>query len=289
MITTTNNVSCPIGPNGIECSGRGQCECGQCVCTQTITTVSGVLNPLIVGDACECSNFECDTDFNRVVCSGRGLCMCSNGQYTCQCNISSLTGETHTGDACQCSSDHCIDLNNASLICNGRGRCNPCQPQGRACTCNDGYGGQYCETTFKSMLAVCTNTSTIRECVKCYGEAAEDNKHVSLVCSHLTCYNYTLLIEDPSQDNYDVLGAVNGSNVDCSFISEDCHYIYYVGLMPEGTNIYAVPPRECLPIPSWAIATINLSTLVTIGTALLLIIKCCIMYMDFVKSKRRRQ
>ena len=23
--STTNNVSCPIGPNGKECSGRGQC------------------------------------------------------------------------------------------------------------------------------------------------------------------------------------------------------------------------------------------------------------------------
>ena len=53
---------------------------------------------------------------------------------------------------------------------------NPCQSQGRACTCNDGYGGQYCESTFRVLLAVCDNTSTVREYVKCYHEAAEDNK-----------------------------------------------------------------------------------------------------------------
>ena len=287
--STINNVSCPIGPNGIECSGRGQCGiCGQCICIEPgITRTQGVLNPRIVGNACECSNFECDTDSNGVVCSGRGLCICSNGQYTCQCNISSLTGEKHNGSACQCSSDHCIDPNNVGSVCNGRGRCNPCQPQGRACTCNDGYGGQYCETTFRSLLAVCANSGTVKECVKCYGEAAKDNKHISSVCPHLVCVNYTLLLEDPSQDNYDVPGTVNGSSVDCSFISEDCHYVYYMGLISEGTNIYAVPPRECLPIPSWAIATINLTTLVTIGSALLLVIKCCIMHMDYVKSKRK--
>ena len=223
-----------------------------------------------------------------MVCSGRGLCMCSNGQYTCQCNISSLTGQKHTGSACQCSYDHCIDLNNASVICNGRGRCNLCQSQGRACTCNDGYSGQYCDTrTFRSLLAVFANSGTVKECVKCYGEATKDNKEISSICPCLTCYNYTLLCEDPSQDNYDVPGTVNGSSVDCSFISEDCHYVYYVGLISEGTNIYVVPPQECLPIPSWAIATINLTTLVTIGSVLLLAIKSCIMYMDYVKSKRK--
>ena len=96
-----------------------------------------------------------------------------------------------------------------------------------------------------------------------------------------------MLLEDPSQDNYDVPGSVNGSSVDCSYISEDCYYIYYVGLNSEGMNVYVVPPQGCLPIPSWPVALIKLSTLVAIGSSLLLIIKCCIMYMDYVKSKRK--
>ena len=214
----STTAQCPLGPNGAICSGRGRCECGQCVCTQPITTVSGVLTPRIVGNACECSNYECDTGSNGLVCSGRGLCICSNGQYTCHCNISSLTGEKHTGGACQCSSDHCIDPNNVGSECNRRGKCDPCQPQGKACTCNDGYSRQYCETTFRSLLAVCANSGTVRECVKCYGEAAKDNKEVSSVCPGLVCSNFTLLYEDPSQDDYDVPGADNNSIVDCPLL-----------------------------------------------------------------------
>ena len=282
-----STAQCPLGPNGAVCSGRGQCECGQCVCTQTITTVSGVHNPRIVGNACECSNYECDTGSNGLVCSGRGLCMCSNGQYTCKCNISPLTGETHTGDACQCSSDHCIDPNNIGRVCNGRGTCDSCQPQGRACICNDGYRGQYCETTTSmSLVAVCDNSGTVRECVKCYGEAAKDNKEISSICLGLICGNFTLLREEPSQGDYDVPGTVDSSTVDCSFIDGECRYNYYVGLSTNEESIYAVPPRACLLIPSWSIALIVLVFLVIIGCLVLVCIKCCIMYLDYREFKK---
>ena len=284
-----STAQCPLGPNGAVCSGRGQCECGQCICTQTITTVSGVHNPRIVGNACECSNYECNTGSNGVVCSGRGLCMCSNGQYTCQCNISSLTGETYTGDACQCSYDHCIDPNNIGHVCNGRGTCDSCQPQGRVCRCNYGYRGQYCETrTFMSLLAVCDNSGTVRECIKCYGEAAKDNKDVFSVCPGLVCGNFTLLHEDPPQDDYDVPGTVNSSTVDCFFIDGECHYSYYVGLLTNGESVYAVSPRECLLVSFWAMALIIMFSSTLIGFIILIIIKCCIIYLDYRKFKMKR-
>ena len=285
--STTTNVSCPIGPNGIECSGRGQCGiCGRCICLEPNTRIQGVLHPHIVGDACECSNYECNTGSNGLVCSGHGLCMCSNGQYTCDCNVSSLTGEAYTGDACQCSSDHCIDSNNTGRLCNGRGTCDPCQPQGRACTCNDGYRGQYCEKTFKSLLAVCDNSGTVRECVKCYGEAAKDNKEISSICLGLVCGNFTLLHEGPSQDDYDIPGTVDSSTIDCTFIDGECRYNYYVGLSTNEESVYAVPPRECLLIPSWSIALIVLVCLVIIGCLVLVCIKCCIMYLDHREFKK---
>ena len=285
---TTTNVSCPIGPNGIECSGRGQCEYGQCICTQPITTVSGVHNPRIVGNACECSNYECNTGSNGLVCSGRGLCMCSNGQYTCQCNVSSLTGETHTGDACQCSFDHCIDPNNVDSLCNRQGNCDPCQPQGRACKCNDGYKGQYCERrTFMSLLAVCDNSGTVKECVKCYGEAAKDNKEISSIYLDSACGNFTLLREDPSQDDYDVPGTVNSSTIDCFFVDGECHYSYYVGLLTNGESVYAVSPRECLLVSFWAMALIIMFSSTLIGFIILMIIKCCIIYLDYRKFKMK--
>ena len=289
----STTAQCPIGPNDAICSGRGRCECGQCVCTQPMTTVSGVFNPHIVGNACECSNYECDTGSNGLVCSGRGLCICSNSQYTCQCNVTSLTGHTHThtGDACQCSYDHCIDPINVGSVCNGRGNCSQCQPQGRACTCNRGYRGQYCETEIPaSLVAVCDSSGNARECVKCYGEAGKYNKEVSLVCPGLVCVNFTLLREDPSQHNYDVPEAVNSSTIDCSFIDGECYYSYYVGLLTNGESVYVVAPRECHLVhlvSFWPMALIIMFSLTLIGYIILMIIKCCIIYLDYRKFKMK--
>ena len=196
---------------------------------------------------------------------------------------------THTGDACQCSYDHCIDPINVGSVCNGRGNCSQCQPQGRACTCDGGYRGQYCEIEIPALsVAVCDNSGNARECVKCYGEAGKDNKEVSSVCPglQLLCGNFSLLPEDPSQDDYDVPGAVDSSTVDCSFIDGECRYNYYVGLSINGESIYAVPPRSCLLIPSWSIALIVLVCLVIIGCLVLVCIKCCIMYLDNRELKK---
>ena len=38
--------------------------------------IRGVLNPRVVRDACECSNYECDTGSSGLVCSGCGNCTC---------------------------------------------------------------------------------------------------------------------------------------------------------------------------------------------------------------------
>ena len=83
--------------------------CGECVCNIMDGPMFGVDNPLITGDACECSNFECEQDSDGVVCSGRGTCICSDSVYRCDCDTSDITKEQHTGGACQCSTDHCID------------------------------------------------------------------------------------------------------------------------------------------------------------------------------------
>ena len=185
-------ADCPVGPNGITCSRRGQCNCGQCICTQRTEPIPGVLNPQVVGDACECSNYECDTGSNGLVCSGRGNCTCSNGEYTCLCHNFTLTRLPHTGERCQCSRDHCIDTNGGIVaICSGQGTCDPCKPQGRACTCNEGFTGMYCEQSTGSIVAICNNDNVVRECVKCYANAAKDGG--SPICSGFTCTNYSTL------------------------------------------------------------------------------------------------
>ena len=116
-----------------------------------------------------------------------------------------MTGHTHRKGICWCSFDYCIDPNNRGPIFNGQGMCISCESQGRAWTYNDGCSRQYCEITFRSLLPLCHNSGAVRECVKCYGKAAEANKEVSSICPGLIGSNYTLLHihEDTSQDVYD--------------------------------------------------------------------------------------
>ena len=277
-------ADCPVGPNGITCSGRGQCDCGQCMCTLQTQPIGGVLNPRIVGDACECSNYECDTDSDGVVCSGRGNCTCSNGEFMCVCHNSTFTGLPHTGERCQCSRDNCIDPNGGTAaICSGQGTCDPCEPQGRACTCNDGFTGMYCERSTGSIVAGCNDNDLVRECVKCYANAAKDGG--SPTCSGFTCTNYSILSSYPSNsDSHDVDGTIDSSTVECSFTDSTnfCRFVYFVGLSTqERERIYEVPaPRDCLLIPIWAVTLLILVGLVIIGIIILVIIKLIIMYLD---------
>ena len=276
---------CPVGANGQECSGRGTCDgCGGCTCNKPSSPQNGVKNPIIFGSLCECNNYECDTDSNGVVCSGRGNCTCSNGVYSCECEISSLTGERHTGDACQCSSDHCVDPSNPTgEICSGNGICDPCAQQGKACTCDENYIGVYCGSSVSQNQATCSKDD-VRRCVICYGEAAEDDTNVESICPDRTCSNFTLL-KQSAPDNYDIPGSLSDTTIDCSFISGECLYVYYAAVAHTEERIYAVEPRVCLLIPWWAIAIILLVCVILIGCFILWIIKCCIIFIDYREFK----
>ena len=282
---TASIADCPVGPNGITCSGRGQCDCGQCVCTQPTDPIGGVLNPRVIGETCECSNYECDTGSNGVVCSGRGNCTCSNSEFMCVCHNSTLTGLPHTGERCQCSHDNCINPNGSTVaICSGRGTCDPCEPQGRACRCNEGFTGMYCEQSTGSIVAGCNDNDLVRECVKCYANVAKDGG--SPTCSGFTCTNYSILSSYPSNpDAYDISGTIEGSTDECSFIDSAsfCRFVYFVGLSTQQRErIYEVlAPHDCLLIPIWAIALLVLVVLVIIGIIILVIIKLIIMYLDY--------
>ena len=274
---------CPIGPNGIACSGRGQCKCGRCLCYQPNNTVSGISNPRIVGNACECSNYECDTDSNGLVCSGRGICRCSNGQYSCQCDSSTLTGIQHSGDACQCSYDHCIDPNNQkAVICNDKGTCNPCQVnKGQACTCNPNYIGQYCSIRISENLGC----SGLTDCILCYGKMSKQDIETNL-CPNLNCSNYKLLLVNGSlAGDYQIPYSIDGTTIQCELRSGECWYSYYQALDNEGRNIVEVEPASCLLLPFWGIALLIAVCCIIFGIICLCTIKVCIIVVDYHSLK----
>lgn len=283
-----STAMCPLGPNGLVCSGRGECHCGRCVCDQPSFLVSGVNNPRIEGDACECSNYECDIDSNGVVCSGRGVCTCSNGTYACRCNRSPQSGLEYAGDSCQCSPDNCIDTtstSNLTQLCNENGNCDACQSRGVACTCNTGYIGEFCELAIRG-APLCNGNE---DCVKCYAEAIKDGSDPIVTCRHLPCDDYSSLTSSQDRSNYVIPNTFDQSTRDCSFSTVECRYIYYVAVPINSTTstiVYQVEPEDCLPIPIWAIALIIVVGLLIIGVLVLISIKLILIYQDYREYKK---
>uniref|UniRef100_A0A5F9D518 Integrin beta n=1 Tax=Oryctolagus cuniculus TaxID=9986 RepID=A0A5F9D518_RABIT len=85
------------------CSGRGECQCGRCVCYG---------EGRYEGQFCEYDNVQCPRT-SGVLCNDRGRC--SMGQCVCE--------PGWTGPSCDCplSNATCIDSHGG--ICNGRGYC----------------------------------------------------------------------------------------------------------------------------------------------------------------------
>jgi integrin beta 1 len=138
----------PDNATDVECSGRGNCLCGQCHCS-----IRENPEEIISGQFCECDNFSCDRH-NSVLCSGpdHGVCECG----TCKCQ------DGWQGAACECSSsiDTCKAPNGE--ICSGHGGC-VC---GR-CECeikeDVRYSGKYCEK-----CPTCPGRcDELRACVEC--------------------------------------------------------------------------------------------------------------------------
>jgi integrin beta 6/protocadherin alpha len=280
-----STAKCPLGPNGNECSGRGTCECGQCTCYSPTISVNGIINPQIFGEACECSNFDCTTNSdNGLVCSGRGDCMCSNGTFTCHCYNSSSTNIRYTGDACQCSSDSCVNPDDPNrLICSGKGRCNPsCLSIEGGCTCNVGFAGEYCQNPTNSLTGQC-DTNNVIEFFNCFGGNVES----PLTCNDIRCSNFIPLTNGTSQIN----------PTECQFIRGDCTYAYslqtidtmtptIITTTTNGIDMTVIPtvlPNDMAYLP-WVIGSVVLVLVSVIGVVIVITIKGCTVYFD----KRRK-
>ncbi|CAH0556908.1 unnamed protein product [Brassicogethes aeneus] len=139
-----DNKNC-LGPNRKECSGRGTCKCGQCVCDTTKNPDKDVIS----GDFCECDNFNCDRA-NGQLCAGNGVCECGK----CRCK----TGWTGRDCNCKSSQDEC--KNDKGVVCSDNGKC-----KCNACVCDRKYSGKHCD----DKITTAQRCDSFKDCVECQG------------------------------------------------------------------------------------------------------------------------
>ncbi|XP_022079796.1 integrin beta-1-like [Acanthaster planci] len=119
----------------VECSDRGSCICGKCVCNSRTNPEEEIF-----GDKCQCDNFSCER-YRGLVCGGpeRGVCKCNNktGLNYCECK----KGWSGSNCGCEINSLNCRSPN--GLVCSNVGVC-----ECGKCICNDTrkYFGKTCDT-----------------------------------------------------------------------------------------------------------------------------------------------
>lgn len=138
-----------------ECSGTGECVCGQCSCLLGFS-----------GEFCQCNSKLCPVR-DGLVCTGNGECDCEQ----CRCV------DGYTGIACQCPTSHdvCIPIEvpegQERQVCSGNGQCT-CDEYGnlkRHCACYAGYKGTFCqECVGANCTNPCNSEELLKQCAACH-------------------------------------------------------------------------------------------------------------------------
>ncbi|KAG7245021.1 hypothetical protein INR49_023587 [Caranx melampygus] len=112
-----NDWKCRADGSDVDCSGRGVCECGKCVCDQSRLGT-------VYGKYCEKDDFSCPYE-GGLLCAGRGVCV--SGECVCE--------EGWMGDSCACpiskaTCQKCVDCHlSHGLTQEEAGHCNStCAP-----------------------------------------------------------------------------------------------------------------------------------------------------------------
>jgi protocadherin alpha len=263
---------CQNGPNGLECSGRGICNCGSC---DNCSLVEGQTNERYYGDTCECDNVNCPRDENNVTCSGRGncqcgVCVCSNDFFGTRCEC-----EPSTGPLCTKPGE--------TAACGGRGSCT-CG--GCDCTGTE-YRGQYCDlcTTVETCGPVHT-CNDFTACVACVFEVREN----SLTRTRNNCSVQCETIDNIIQvNNMGQIPSTQRRVLECnSPLSGDrCRVDYYFTVTRTTRDIYVVSTlQDCLQIPIWAIAIAIFVAFVILAIILILLLRLIIYILDWREYKK---
>ncbi|XP_006886431.1 PREDICTED: integrin beta-4 [Elephantulus edwardii] len=225
------------------CSGRGECQCGRCLCYG---------EGRYVGQFCEYDNFQCPRT-SGFLCNDRGHC--TMGQCVCE--------PGWTGPSCDCplSNATCIDSNGG--ICNGRGHCE-C---GR-CRCNQQslYTDTTCEINYSAIrLGLCED---LRSCVQCQAWGTGEKKGP-------TCQECSFKVK-----MVDELKKAEEVVEYCSFRDEDddCTYSYTVegdGAPGPNSTVLVHRKKDCPPGSFWWLIPLLIFLLLLLALLLLLCWKYC--------------
>ncbi|KAL7382688.1 hypothetical protein ABVT39_026571 [Epinephelus coioides] len=206
-----SNRNCRADGSDVDCSGRGLCECGRCVCDETRLGT-------VYGKYCEIDDFSCPYE-GGLLCGGRGVCV--SGECVCE--------DDWTGDSCACPVSTATCQSADGLLCSGRGRCVCGQ-----CVCDDPrQSGDFCER-----CPACQSTcQSYWKCVDCHLSHGLTQKEAG-VCNN-TCAPLVGYMDD-------VLGQAGEMWIQCMYISNDgCRYRFQTSSQSGQTQLHISRRPEC--------------------------------------------
>ncbi|XP_074543787.1 integrin beta-8 [Halichoeres trimaculatus] len=206
-----SNWNCKAEGSDVDCSGRGECECGRCVCEQSRLGT-------VFGKYCEQDDFSCPYE-GGLLCGGRGVCV--SGECLCK--------DSWTGDSCSCPVSTATCQSASGSVCSGRGRC-VCGE----CVCDDPqFSGDFCERH----LARQSTCQSYWKCVGCHVSHRLTQDEAGLCNS--TCPHFVGYIDDIS-------GQSKETGVQCMYINKDsCHYRFLTSSQSGQTQLYMDLRPDC--------------------------------------------
>ncbi|XP_061738790.1 integrin beta-8 isoform X2 [Nerophis ophidion] len=199
---------CRADGSEVDCSGRGVCECGRCVCEQSRLGA-------VYGKYCQVDDFSCPYG-GGLLCGGRGMCV--SGECVCE--------DGWTGDSCGCSLAVATCQSPDGSLCSGRGKC-VC---GR-CVCDGrGYSGDLCDRCPACQSSCQSNW----KCVDCHVSRGltQNEKHCNRTCG---------------SDVIHINARLTGSReLHCMYVGDDsCRYWFQSRLESGREQLHISTRAEC--------------------------------------------
>ncbi|XP_029022960.1 integrin beta-8 [Betta splendens] len=202
---------CRAEGSDVDCSGRGACECGRCVCEQSRLGK-------VYGKHCEMDDFSCMYE-GGLLCGGRGLCV--SGECACE--------DGWAGGSCGCPVSKAACQSPDGSLCSGRGKC-ACGK----CVCDDArYSGDLCERC-PACQSSCQSHWQCVDCHLSHGLTSTEAGRCNSTCGPLVDY----MADEPGQSGE--------RRLQCLYVSKDsCRYRFQTSSLAGHTQLHISTRPDC--------------------------------------------